>query len=180
MTERQARFQALYEAERARICWASGSEAVPITVGGARDGGSSMLLGTTDGGSTWSKVTFSVPAGAPNAYGQSYLSIGSISCPATNACVALGLAAQSSPTTPFTASSRQPRRFRRRWGAAGGPVGCWQRVLVPSDVAVRSTRRRGLRRAILYRRGTIARVVECSGVSKDACFWCRASASATG
>jgi len=84
----------------AKVCWASGSEAVPITVGGATDGGSSMLLGTTDGGSTWSKVTFSVPSGAPNAYGQSYLSIGSISCPAANTCVALGAAAQSSPTAP--------------------------------------------------------------------------------
>jgi len=41
-----------------------------------------------------------VPSGAPNAYGQSYLSIGSISCPAANTCVALGAAAQSSPTAP--------------------------------------------------------------------------------
>lgn len=82
------------------VCWASGSEAVPVSVGRVSDGGSSMLVGTTDGGSTWSKVTFSVPSGAPNAYGQSYLSIGSISCPASNTCLALGAAAQSSPTAP--------------------------------------------------------------------------------
>jgi photosystem II stability/assembly factor-like uncharacterized protein len=84
----------------AMVCWASGSEAVPITVGGVSDGGSPMLLGTTDGGASWSKVTFSVPSGAPNAYGQSYLSIGDISCSTANACVALGLAAQSSATAP--------------------------------------------------------------------------------
>lgn len=81
-------------------CWAAGSEAAPQRIGKTFNGGSSVLLGTTDGGSTWSKATFSVPAGAPNYDGQSYLSIGSISCPSARVCVALGTAAQGSASTP--------------------------------------------------------------------------------
>jgi photosystem II stability/assembly factor-like uncharacterized protein len=81
-------------------CWATGSEAVPVHIGNTFDGGSSMVLGTTDGGSSWSRVTFSVPAGAPNYDGQSYLSIGFINCPSAGVCVALGVGAQSSPSIP--------------------------------------------------------------------------------
>ena len=82
-------------------CWASGSDAVPEQIGDTHNGGSSMLLGTTDGGSSWSKVTFSVPDGAPNYDGQSYLSIGFITCPTSNVCVANGSTAQGSPTAPI-------------------------------------------------------------------------------
>ncbi len=81
-------------------CWATGSEAVPQQIGNTFNGGSSMVLGTTDGGSTWSKVTFSVPTSAPNYDGQSYLSIGSIDCPSAGVCVALGIGAQNSPSIP--------------------------------------------------------------------------------
>jgi photosystem II stability/assembly factor-like uncharacterized protein len=81
-------------------CWATGSEALPVQIGNTFDGGSSMVLGTTDGGPTWSRVTFSVPAGAPNYDGQSYLSIGAIDCPSAGVCVALGVGAQSSPSVP--------------------------------------------------------------------------------
>jgi len=81
-------------------CWATGSEAVPVQIGNEFNGGSSMVLGTANGGSTWSRVTFSVPASAPNYYGQSYLSIGSINCPSAAVCVALGEGAQSSPSVP--------------------------------------------------------------------------------
>jgi photosystem II stability/assembly factor-like uncharacterized protein len=89
----------------ATMCWASGSEAVlqvrPHKGGpSALNGGSPVLLGTTDGGTKWSKVVFNVPSGAPNAYGQSYLSIGEIECPGATACIALGAAAQSSPVAP--------------------------------------------------------------------------------
>jgi hypothetical protein len=82
-------------------CWAAGSDAVPQQIGNTFDGGSSMLLGTTDGGATWSRVTFSVPTNAPNYDGQSYLSIGSIDCPASGVCMANGTTAQSSPSGPF-------------------------------------------------------------------------------
>jgi hypothetical protein len=81
-------------------CWATGSEAVPQIIGKLHDGGSSVILQTTDGGLTWSKTTFAVPPGAPNPYGQSFTSIDSISCPTPNICVALGGSAQSAKTTP--------------------------------------------------------------------------------
>jgi hypothetical protein len=82
-------------------CWAAGSDAVPQQIGNVHNGGSSVMLGTTDGGSTWSKVTFSVPTDAPNDYGQSYLSIGLIACPSANVCLAQGSTAQSSPSAPL-------------------------------------------------------------------------------
>jgi photosystem II stability/assembly factor-like uncharacterized protein len=82
-------------------CWAAGSDAVPQQIGNVHNGGSSVLLGTTDGGSTWSKVTFSVPTDAPNDDGQSYLSIGLIMCPSANVCLAQGATAQSSPSAPI-------------------------------------------------------------------------------
>jgi hypothetical protein len=81
-------------------CWAAGSDAVPEQVGKVYNGGSPMVLGTTDGGSTWSMVTFSAPTGAPNYDGQSYLSTGGIACPSAGVCVALGTGAQSSPSVP--------------------------------------------------------------------------------
>lgn len=92
-------------------CWASGAEQVIERIGPnqyagtprlgpAINLGSPVLLGTTDGGRTWGKVDFAVPANAPDAYGQSYLAIGDISCPAANACMALGATAQGAPTAP--------------------------------------------------------------------------------
>jgi photosystem II stability/assembly factor-like uncharacterized protein len=81
-------------------CWATGSDAVPQQVGTSDNGGSSVVLGTTDGGSMWSRVTFSVPAAAPNYFGQSYLSIGWIDCASADVCVALGVGAQSAPSVP--------------------------------------------------------------------------------
>jgi hypothetical protein len=81
-------------------CWASGSDAVPRQVGTSDNGGSPVLLGTNDGGSTWSPVTFSVPSGASNFLSQAYLSMGWIDCPAAGDCVALGAGAQGSPSVP--------------------------------------------------------------------------------
>ena len=82
-------------------CWAGGSDAIPEQVGRGHNGGSPVLLGTIDGGATWSRVNFSVPAGAPNYDGQSYLSMGSISCATASVCVAHGAAAEGSPTAPI-------------------------------------------------------------------------------
>lgn len=64
------------------------------------DATSPVLVGTANGGATWSKVTFTVPRTAPNATGQSFLAIGRISCPNADACVATGSTAQGSPTAP--------------------------------------------------------------------------------
>jgi photosystem II stability/assembly factor-like uncharacterized protein len=81
-------------------CWVSGQESVSQQIGSTTDGDSSMILGTTDGGATWSKVTFSVPQGAPNYDGQSFQSIGAISCATADVCVASGATAQGSPSAP--------------------------------------------------------------------------------
>jgi photosystem II stability/assembly factor-like uncharacterized protein len=85
----------------AEQCWVAGEEAVPRSVGKAIDYGSSVVLGTIDGGATWSKTTFVVPAGAPNDIGgDAYMAVGTISCPSANVCVALGASDQGSTNTP--------------------------------------------------------------------------------
>lgn len=84
----------------ARVCWAAGSEAVGTPTGSATSAGSSLVIGTIDGGTTWTRATFATPTGAPNYRGQSFLSIGSISCPSSSTCVALGDASPGSSTTP--------------------------------------------------------------------------------
>jgi hypothetical protein len=84
----------------AQQCWVGGSEAVPQQIGNVYDGGSSVLLGTTDGGASWSRSTFAIPAGAPNdAGGDAYLAVGEISCPRADTCVALGASDQGSLST---------------------------------------------------------------------------------
>jgi hypothetical protein len=77
-------------------CWVAGFEAVPE----GANADSPILLGTSNGGITWTKVTFAVPAGAPNYDGQSFQAIGPIACPDTHGCIALGAVAQGSPSTP--------------------------------------------------------------------------------
>jgi hypothetical protein len=82
-------------------CWTGGQEAVPVTLkGGGIDMGSPVLIGTTDGGATWSKVVFTVPSTAPNLTSQTYLSMGSVTCPTANVCLARGMAAQSARYAP--------------------------------------------------------------------------------
>jgi hypothetical protein len=82
-------------------CWTSGSAAISQQVGTAYDGGSSVLIGTTNAGTLWSKVIFSVPKGSPNFDGQSFLSAAFISCPTINDCAANGSGAQSAPNAPI-------------------------------------------------------------------------------
>jgi hypothetical protein len=69
-------------------CWASGYDE---NVRGIPD--QSVLLGTTDGGSTWSTVTFSGPS-FPDG-------IGRISCPTANICVANGVGEADATSLPF-------------------------------------------------------------------------------
>ncbi len=73
---------------------------MPQRIGTSYNGGRSSLLGTTDSGSTWSQVSFTVPTGAAHYLSQSYLSIGSIDCPSDGVCVALGIEAQSAASVP--------------------------------------------------------------------------------
>jgi hypothetical protein len=82
-------------------CWASGSAAIPEQIGSAYNAGSSVLLGTTNGGTSWSKVIFSVPSGSPNFDGQAFLSAAFISCPSISDCAANGSGAQSAPSAPI-------------------------------------------------------------------------------
>lgn len=85
----------------AEQCRVAGSEAVPQGTVNNMNGGSSVVLGTTDGGASWSKTTFVVPSGALVAPGtDSYLYVGQISRPTTNTCVGLGIADQGSRSTP--------------------------------------------------------------------------------
>jgi hypothetical protein len=89
----------------ANECWASGSDAISQQAGKTSsgeviDGGSTVLLGTTNGGSTWSRAIFSIPPGAANFDGQSFLSAGYISCPDVNDCAANGMGAQGAPSAP--------------------------------------------------------------------------------
>ncbi len=82
------------------VCWVAGTEFEPQRVGNRVDAGSPVLVGTTDGGSTWSKVVFSVPSTAPDATGRSSLSIGSVTCPTASVCLARGTAARGSRYAP--------------------------------------------------------------------------------
>jgi photosystem II stability/assembly factor-like uncharacterized protein len=83
------------------VCWAAGQESVPQVIGNVHDDGSPVMVGTTDGGATWTKSTFVIPANAPNYLGQEYLAISDISCPTASECVASGAGAQSAPSTPI-------------------------------------------------------------------------------
>jgi|GEM_PF-1250595 len=82
-------------------CWASGYDANVQRVPGGANPTESVLLGTIDGGSTWSTVTFNVPPGTPNfesAFGDG---IGRISCPTANVCVANGVGIADAASLPF-------------------------------------------------------------------------------
>jgi photosystem II stability/assembly factor-like uncharacterized protein len=92
------------------VCWVPGTEAVPVVIGNVHDGGSAVMLGTTDGGSTWKKVTFTVPPGAPNPYGQSYMAIGALSCPTPTPVWPWVKRPRGRRAHRSTASCRVPRR----------------------------------------------------------------------
>jgi photosystem II stability/assembly factor-like uncharacterized protein len=82
-------------------CWLVGEEAVAQNAGGAKNGGSSVALGTTDFGQSWTRATFAVPTGAPNDVGHdAYMAIGEVSCPQVGVCLGLGITDQGSASTP--------------------------------------------------------------------------------
>jgi hypothetical protein len=82
-------------------CWTSGSAAIPQQIGDVSNGGSSVLIGSTNAGTSWSKVIFSVPKGSPNFDGQAFLSAAFISCPTITECAANGSGAQGAPNAPI-------------------------------------------------------------------------------
>jgi hypothetical protein len=71
-----------------------------MQIGDVYDGGSPVVIGTSDEGATWSTASFHIPANAPNYLGQAYVSVGSISCPTKSDCLAFGAGAQSAPSIP--------------------------------------------------------------------------------
>jgi hypothetical protein len=82
-------------------CWASGYDQAVQRVPGGSDSIESVLLGTINGGSTWSAVTFNVPPGSPNfesAFGDG---ISRISCATANVCVANGTGMADATSLPF-------------------------------------------------------------------------------
>jgi hypothetical protein len=64
---------------------------------------------THDAGRTWSLVTFSRPSKVPAGMaGDSFMAIGSIQCPAPNACLALGVVDQGQRITPVYTTGGSP------------------------------------------------------------------------
>jgi photosystem II stability/assembly factor-like uncharacterized protein len=96
-------------------CYAAGSALIPIHLGAQPDTGwnedSPVVAVTHDGGRTWQRVSFTVPAGA-NAAGslqsQSFIAIGTIQCPRADACIAIGVSAQGSTNTPIYTMNSSP------------------------------------------------------------------------
>jgi photosystem II stability/assembly factor-like uncharacterized protein len=82
-------------------CWASGSDENVQQVPGGANNTESVLLGTTDGGATWSTVTFNVPSGTPSFQSSFGDGIGSISCPTANVCAANGVGMADAASLPF-------------------------------------------------------------------------------
>ena len=82
-------------------CWTSGTDQTVQQVPGGADPSESVILGTTNGGATWSTVTFAVPAGSwsfESAFGDG---IAHLSCPTENVCVANGIGIADATSLPF-------------------------------------------------------------------------------
>jgi hypothetical protein len=91
-------------------CYASGGEAIAQRFpGGSVNGGSAMILATSDAGLSWSRITFPVPAQVPAAMQiDAFMDVGDIQCPELNACVALGVSDQGSRSTPVYTDTTTP------------------------------------------------------------------------
>ena len=76
----------------AATCYAAGEDSIPQQIGNTYNAGSAVVAVTQDGGRTWSRVSFPVPADVPGGmHGDAFMDIGSIQCPQAGRCVALGL-----------------------------------------------------------------------------------------
>jgi hypothetical protein len=83
-------------------CYAAGSDAIEQRfANGSVNGGSALMLATSNGGASWSRVSFAVPAKVPAGWDtDAYMDIGIIQCPRAGTCVALGTTDQGSRSTP--------------------------------------------------------------------------------
>jgi hypothetical protein len=91
----------------ADYCIATGSVAVPQRFqSGAINGGSAIVLVTTNDGTDWKGVSFSVPSTIPSGVQyDAFMAVGDVQCPLVNDCVALGVSDQGSKTTPVYRST---------------------------------------------------------------------------
>jgi len=94
-------------------CYASGWNAVPRKVDGRVIYASPVVVITRDGGVTWSRVAVAAPSVRPPGIppgdnAESYPSVGAIQCPSLGSCIALGLTAQGSKSTPVYSTRGTP------------------------------------------------------------------------
>jgi len=90
-------------------CYVSGSEAIAQRFRSSVNGGSAMILVTSDAGLHWSRIRFALPARMPQGMQlDAFMDVGDIQCPEVNACVALGVSDQGSRSTPVYTGSTTP------------------------------------------------------------------------
>lgn len=90
----------------ATTCYAAGAALIPQRIGNQVGIGwnedTPVVAVTHDGGRTWQRITFQVPGGTPSSMlAESFIEIGTIQCPQADACVAIGVSAQGSASTPI-------------------------------------------------------------------------------
>lgn len=81
-------------------CWAAASFLRPQRTGGSENSNSYALLGTANGGKTWSQVTVNLRRGTPTYHGSTSIAVWSIDCPSDRVCVAQGGGNQGAPSVP--------------------------------------------------------------------------------
>jgi hypothetical protein len=85
-----------------QTCYAAGGDLIAQRIGKTYNAESSVVAVTQDGGRTWQRVSFAVPAKVPGGMqGDSFMQIGQIQCPSPDACVAIGISDQGSTSTPI-------------------------------------------------------------------------------
>jgi hypothetical protein len=86
----------------ATTCYAAGGDLIAQHIGNTYNTESSVVAVTGNGGRSWQRVTFAVPAKVPGGMqGDSFMEIGQIDCPQADACVAFGISDQGSTSTPI-------------------------------------------------------------------------------
>ena len=91
-------------------CYVSGGEAIAQRfAGGSSNGGSAMVLVTSDAGLHWNRIRFAVPFRVPRGIQiDTFMQVGDIQCAKVNACVALAVSDQGSTSTPVYTYSAAP------------------------------------------------------------------------
>lgn len=81
-------------------CYAAGGDRVSQRIGQSVNEDSSVIAVTHDGGLTWQRFSFAVPAKVPSGMSaDAFMSIGQIECPQPDACTALPASDQGSTST---------------------------------------------------------------------------------